>query len=294
MTMNWNDFQKRIEEDLFLKKSQNTAKAYISDLRAFGFTDKPSREAVRAAVLKWKEGRLTGKTIVRRFAAVRWVLKTYPLEFTTDERFDILAEMQDIETIDKEQVFATRRQVERLIRHADERTALCIAMMYYAGLRVSEVARSKLKDWDIYGKRPKSRGHACLYVPIESDIRGTRTTTKNKKEKVLPILPELLAAYERYMAVRPVGGTALLIGQRGEIVPRTISSNVRKACEECGYHDLHDHSFRHGLATMLAKKGVSSLMIASLMGHKSLSSTQKYVHYDSDDKARTLFKAMGE
>lgn len=291
--MEWNELEKLIREDLFIKKSENTAKSYLSDLKAFGFTEKPCRSSIRSAIRRWKETGLTGKTIVRRFAAVRWVLKTYPLEFTADERLNMIAEMQDIPVVDKEQVYATKKQADRVIKEADARTGLCVAMMYYAGLRVSEVARCKVSDWDIQGKRAKSKGVPCLYVPAVSTIRGKKVTTKNKQAKILPIAPELMAAYYRYLPERDSKYDGLLTGQRGEIVERTIRTDVTRACRKLGYPKLHDHSFRHGLASRLAKKGVDAFMIASLMGHKSLSSTQKYIHLDAKDKANSLFKAMG-
>ena len=142
--MEWKDLYKRIEKDLYASMSENTAKSYLTDIKMFEFSDRPCRAAVERKRKEWQDKGLSGKTIQRRFAAIKWVLDMYPREFGLDDILDIKSAMKHVDTINKEMVYATKEQADKVIALADERTALCIAMMFYEGMRRDEVYNNGL------------------------------------------------------------------------------------------------------------------------------------------------------
>ena len=295
--MEWKELYKIVVEDLKERKSKSTARGYITDLKAFNFIDKPNRADIRKKRREWQKQGISGKTILHRFSAVKWVLKNYPLEFSNDSVRDMLAEMssRNVTVVHKTAEYATKEMTDTIIKNSDARTGLCVAMMYYAGLRVSEVARSKLSDWDIHGERPESNGRACLYIPAESTIKDELDLTKTKEARVIPIILPLMRAFNRYVnGMRKEQGNyeGLILGVRGEVCVRSIWRMVSIACKENGYDNLHDHSFRHGLATRLAKANINAQQIAHIMGHKSIQTTMRYIHLNVSDSRNAINTAM--
>ena len=107
---------------------------------------------------------------------------------------------------------------------------------------------------------------------------------KGRKERVVPYGSKARAALEEYLALRrnlapPDGSSsALLVNHRGG--PLTDGS-VRRIVKQIsvrgrGDASLHPHSLRHAFATHLLSEGADLRAIQELLGHSSLSTTQKY------------------
>jgi site-specific recombinase XerD len=136
------------------------------------------------------------------------------------------------------------------------------ATMYGAGLRASEVANLKVHDID--GDRKVI------------SIRGGKG--RKDRQVMLPnTLREVLAAYWRWK--RPVewffpGGKPA-----SPLSPSAIFLACRKAARTAGIaKPVHPHSLRHAFATHLLEDGANLLVIQTLLGHKSLKTTTRYLH----------------
>ncbi len=137
-----------------------------------------------------------------------------------------------------------------------------LATMYGAGLRVSEVANLKVRDLD--GDRKVI------------SIRGGKG--RKDRQVMLPnTLREALAAYWRWK--RPTewffpGGKP-----DSPISPKAIFLACRKAARTAGIaKPVHPHSLRHAFATHLLEDGANLLVIQTLLGHRSLKTTARYLH----------------
>ena len=145
-----------------------------------------------------------------------------------------------------------------------------LEMLYASGLRVSELTGLNLADLD--------RNELMLRV------RG-----KGRKERIVPYGSKAQAALEAYWPVR----TELLrrAGSRGDpeavflnhggqrLGNRSVGRLVKKYVRLVNVNwDLHPHSLRHAFATHLLADGADLRAIQELLGHRSLSTTQKYTH----------------
>jgi integrase/recombinase XerC len=145
-----------------------------------------------------------------------------------------------------------------------------LEMLYSSGLRVSELTGLNLADID--------RAQQMLR------IRG-----KGRKERIVPFGTKAFSALDSYMPVRAMimkkarvsaDYEAVFLSSFGRrIATRSVQRIVGKYVREAGLSEnLHPHSFRHAFATHLLADGADLRSIQELLGHSSLSTTQKYTH----------------
>jgi len=149
-----------------------------------------------------------------------------------------------------------------------------LEVLYGSGLRVSELAGLDLVD---------------LSLPE----RSVRVVGKGRKERIVPLGGKAAAAVERYLGVRdalrdPKTGSldraALFVGRRGRRVGvRWIQKlSHRYGALGTGRPDLHPHALRHSCATHMLEGGADLRAIQEMLGHASLSTTQRYTHLSLD------------
>lgn len=143
-------------------------------------------------------------------------------------------------------------------------------LLYGSGLRVSELVGLNLEDVDREGQMLRVRG-------------------KGRKERIVPYgnkAREALEAYEQIrsecLACSKGGGTvqALFLNYAGRrLQERSVDRIVKKYAKLLGTGwNAHAHAFRHAFATHLLTEGADLRAIQELLGHRSLSTTQKYTH----------------
>lgn len=161
--------------------------------------------------------------------------------------------------------------------HRDERLALrdaaLLELLYGSGLRVSEAVGLRIGDVD----RP---------------ARSLRVRGKGNKERVVPFGEPAAQALDAYLAVRERLRTearaphpdALFRGRFGSKLTARAMQNVvhRYGALGTGHGDLHPHALRHTCATHLLDAGADLRSIQELLGHSSLSTTQRYTHVSVD------------
>src|SRR5256885_2993641 len=151
-----------------------------------------------------------------------------------------------------------------------------LELLYAAGLRVSELTGLNLAD-------------------IEQKERMLRVRGKGNKERIVPYGGKAKEALEKYWPVRdqlllkPAGSgegddsadpDAVFLNYAGKrLTQRSVGRIVKKYVRlaNTGW-DLHPHSLRHAFATHLLADGADLRAIQELLGHQSLSTTQKYTH----------------
>ena len=141
-----------------------------------------------------------------------------------------------------------------------------IFLMWGFGLRISEVLNLRFKD---------IKEDGVIY------IQG-----KGGKQRIVPIYPEIIKYIKEMIECNPfkiINEDFIFIGQRGKkLHPTIVQKEIRQLRLQ---HHLPDnttpHSFRHTFATILLNNRVDLRSIQELLGHDSLSSTQKYTQVDS-------------
>jgi integrase/recombinase XerC len=162
---------------------------------------------------------------------------------------------------------ASTRDDSRLMVRRDR---AILELLYASGLRVSELTGLNLGDMD--------RKELMLRV------RG-----KGNKERIVPYGGKAEQALEAYEALRQ--GILRKAGGRGDrqavflnhlgtrLTQRSVARIVKKYARLANVNwDLHPHSLRHAFATHLLADGADLRAIQELLGHSSLSTTQRYTH----------------
>jgi len=145
-----------------------------------------------------------------------------------------------------------------------------LELLYASGLRVSELTGLDLGDMD--------RKELLLRV------RG-----KGRKERIVPFGGKADAALDEYWPVRleilrrariAADAPAVFLNYAGRrLTQRSVGRIVKKYVRLANINwDLHPHSLRHAFATHLLADGADLRAIQELLGHSSLSTTQKYTH----------------
>ncbi len=154
-----------------------------------------------------------------------------------------------------------------------------LELLYASGLRVSELTGLNLSD-------------------VDREEQMLRVRGKGRKERVVPYGAKAAAALDAYWPVRtellyaaarrPTPGKASkptdyeavflnFVGRR--LTSRSVGRVVKKYASLMNVNwDLHPHSLRHAFATHLLADGADLRAIQELLGHASLSTTQKYTH----------------
>jgi site-specific recombinase XerD len=137
-------------------------------------------------------------------------------------------------------------------------------LLYYAGLRVSEVRRIKWQDIDFERE----------FIHVKQ--------SKGEKERIVFLHKKLKSILEEY-GVRSNG--YILISERGKLYSeRAVQQIVKNIAKKADINKkVTPHILRHSFATHLLEAGADIRYIQQLLGHKSLRTTQIYTHVANKD-----------
>jgi integrase/recombinase XerC len=160
-----------------------------------------------------------------------------------------------------------------------------ILVMYSGGLRISELASLSLKqlDPDFSGGRVIGKGGKERQIFFSGEAR----------EALLDYLPERKASLK---ALGPGGGNPtdrLFVSRRGRAISIPgVRWIISRYAEVSGLgKNIHPHSLRHSFATHLVNSGCDVRVVQELLGHASLSTTQRYTHVDIERLRKVYAKS---
>jgi len=164
-------------------------------------------------------------------------------------------------------------------RKVDEGLLLCrdramLELLYAAGLRVSELTGLNLLDIETRELmlRVRGKGNKERIVPYGSKAQQAL-------ERYWPVREELLAQTSTRRRAAPHTDAVFLNYTGRRLTQRSVGRIVKKYVRLINVNwDLHPHSLRHAFATHLLADGADLRAIQELLGHQSLSTTQKYTH----------------
>ncbi len=157
-----------------------------------------------------------------------------------------------------------------------------LELLYSTGIRVAELVAADLDDLDLKGEMLRVRG-------------------KGNKERLVPVgrpAVEAITAYqrgertallaERLAKGKTVDDQALFLNNRGgRLTTRSVERFVDKYGQRAGIQTpVTPHALRHSFATHLLEMGADLRSVQELLGHASLSTTQKYTHLTLDHLSR--------
>lgn len=255
--------------------SQHTLRAYKKDLEEFQrYADKKAADIemidVRGFIALQIKNGLSKTTAGRRLAAVRsflkflareGYLKSNPAKLITTPK----AEHHLPWFLSVDDVFALLEKPDSL-GFINSRDRAILELLYSSGLRVAEAAGLNLEDVDTKEGLVKVRG-------------------KGKKERIVPLGTKAVEAIKTYMVEKILlkkKNKALFLNRSGApLSDRGIRRIVVKYARLIGVKgQIGPHTMRHTFASHLLQAGADLRVIQELLGHSSLSTTQKYTHTD--------------
>jgi integrase/recombinase XerC len=148
------------------------------------------------------------------------------------------------------------------------RDAALFTLLYGCGLRIAEALALNLAD------APREGGDAPL-----------RVMGKGSKERIVPVLPVVRQAVSAWLRFhpRPDPAAPLFLGARGgRLDPAVAQRTLREFRRLSGLPEhATPHALRHSFATHLLADGADLRSIQELLGHASLSTTQRYTSVDT-------------
>lgn len=256
----------RYLEEIKLSRGDKTYTKYAQILRKF--ENKPINMGTVKEIMN-----LNMSINSKKFYLSVWIraLKFYKKDCEEVERFT-----KTIHTQEKLAEAPTQEAVEKIINSTtDKKIKLLVSLMSYAGLRISEAQNMLIKD-----------------ISLEENkfiIRNTKNHTDRLciiNSKLKPLLIEWLNSKDRnkgdYVFNSPRGG---------KYTTNYLKDIVKNHCIKAGYPALHCHSFRHYFATNFYQKSHSNIALtARACGHKSISTTMRYIATSASDLANIINK----
>jgi len=173
------------------------------------------------------------------------VEKPLPTTLTVDEAFRLMD-------------CPKREEKERELR---DRAIL--ELLYSSGLRVGELVSLNLRDLDL-------------------TLGIVKVFGKGRKERIVPVGSKAIEALKAYLENRMSGepDTPLFINTRGgRLTARSVDRIIKRYSKSSGIvRKVSPHTLRHTFATHLLDAGADIREIQEMLGHSSLSTTQRYIH----------------
>ena len=268
----------RVERNL----ADNTLEAYARDLGDFASAMldvdiEDARNATTENIAFWVRSLaaagLKPSSQARMLIAVRGLFKHLVKEGALQENPAKLLELPKGE-----------RRLPKVVRYeevlqlltssaANRRDRAIIALLYGAGLRVSEVVRLDLSG---------------VYL----DAGLVRVHGKGDKERVVPIGGPVIESLKVYIeedrAPRLKGqvNDSLFPGRsgKGRMTRQTINALLKRLAKAAGLpsKDISPHKLRHGFATDLVRGGADLRSVQVMLGHADLRTTEIYTHVDRE------------
>ncbi len=151
--------------------------------------------------------------------------------------------------------------------HAAARDCALAALLYGAGLRISEALALTIGD-----------------LPPPAAPQVLRITGKGNKQRVVPLIEAVRQRMELWLRIhpRPDRAAPVFLGERGlRLNPAVAQRALRAYRRQFGLPEhTTPHALRHSFATHLLQGGADLRTIQELLGHASLSTTQRYTALD--------------
>ena len=273
------------------RASPNTVAAYKNDLESLvaALREKGHPDDVRKIDVYALRGWLGGlarthapSSVARHVAAVKtwmkWLRRGKVIETSPAEELASPKVRRSLPTLVSADAAGQMMEAPDDSTPGGARDRALLEVMYGSGLRVSEVVGLDLGRIDLDGA-------------------SARVVGKGDKERIVPLGRKSIAALRRYLESRgrladpetlALDPVALFVTNRGTRMTRRGAYAIvqRYGALGAGRGDMHPHALRHSCATHMLDGGGDLRAIQELLGHASLTTTQRYTHVSIDHLLR--------
>lgn len=191
--------------------------------------------------------------------------KRLPTTLTVDEAFRLMESPQTI-SVKSSEGSRERRLRDRAI----------LELLYSSGLRVSELVELNSNQLNL-------------------DLGIVKVMGKGRKERIVPVGAKATEALEAYLKERGILGEdepIFVNSLGGRLTARSVGRLMKKHSRQSGiFRKVSPHSLRHTFATHLLDAGADIREIQEMLGHSSLSTTQRYTHISAGKLMEVYDKA---
>jgi integrase/recombinase XerC len=277
--------------------SRHTLRAYVADLHYFfdfltqHYGAPPSMQSLSAATVRDFRGWLTKKTVegagaatrARSLSSVRNFLKW--LDRNGHLHNPAVESVRTPKLPRKLPRALAPRHAREVIEHAEEtpleawaglRDRALFMLLYGCGLRIDEALKLN------YGSRPK-----------DGEVRVMGKGGKERQVPVIPIVEKMLGEYLVSCPYPFEKDTPLFLGSRGGRLNQGVAQrDLRNLRKRIGLPEsVTPHALRHSFATHILVNGADLRTIQELLGHASVSTTQRYTDFDNAQLMQIYMKA---
>lgn len=268
----------------------NTLNAYLDDINQYTKSLKSilpqhaTTEDIEAYLTELKEKGCHPRTLARKISCIREFYKFLQSE-------NIIAENPAMRLRTPKvgrslPSFLTAQEIKKICEAAPKgknfsfaRMSIVIKLMYFSGLRISEVI-------------------ALPENAINFDMHQILIYGKGSKERVVPVTKEVIKDILEYLKIREQ-----FLGNRkskwlfpsfkalsGHITRAGIFKQLKKAAESAGLDEkkVHPHILRHSFATRLVNNNVDLRSIQKMLGHENIVTTEIYTHITTEKLAQEV------
>ena len=250
--------------------SLNTIEAYRRDLKSFaqenGHRSLPEVNSLHiiAFLSKLKADGFASASICRALIAIKvffrflireGILSTNPALYLESpklwQRIPEVLSCEEVEQLLKQPNSSTKEGA---------RDKAILEVLYASGLRVSEL---------------------CLLDIYSVDDTTLRVMGKGSKERIVPLGEEAIGAVDHYLQLRDgEQQQALFVNTLGKRIDRIwVWRMIKNYAKKAGItKNISPHTLRHSFATHLLDNGADLRIIQEMLGHASISSTERYTH----------------
>lgn len=277
------------------RASLHTVKNYMVDLKQFlEFLEKKVGDAVGGVDLSKIDsmivreyvgsmhGNKSSTSVARKLSSIRSFFEfCLKKDFVKNNPAKEVASPKIPKRIPK---FLTVDEIVALLKLPDgeailgSRDKAILELLYASGLRVSELVGLQLTDLDLKEGVVKVLG-------------------KGRKERLVPVGEKACDALKKYLELRPTlvkdDDQSFFVNKHGKrISVRSVERMLNKYLKLSGINKtVTPHVLRHTFATHLLNAGADMRGIQELLGHSSLSTTQKYTHISLEKMMEVYDKA---
>ena len=276
--------------------SPHSVRAYCGDVRhLLTFAHRQGRApadvdltVLRAWLASMVGDRLARATVARRGAAVRaffaWAVREGLVDKDPSVRLVTAQPAAHLPEVLGVDAAARMLEVARTAALSGDdplavRDWVALEVLYATGVRVGELVAANVGD-------------------VDRSSRLLRVMGKGAKERMVPFGVPAARALDAWLEgaraklVTRRSGAALLLGVRGgRVDQRQVRALVHRAARVAGVEDVAPHALRHTAATHLLQGGSDLRSVQEILGHATLTTTQRYTHVTPERLRRSYQQA---
>lgn len=261
--MNPQEFLKKLETEMKISKlSAHTIRNYLEfNKKLLEYSSKQPEEIEQQDIKNFLADKMSDKASISTILFLSSIRFAYTLLLEKDPTLGIKRPKNE----KKIPIVLTKQEVIQLINSSSTaKSRLILQLLYSSGLRVSELVNLKPNDLDF------------------NENIGWVRAGKGKKDRMIILSKKLSSKLKKFIEKNKEWN--YVFSKENPLTTRNIQKIIQKITFKAGIKkSVHPHTLRHSYATHLLENGVDIRKIQMLLGHSSLSTTERYTHVSSSE-----------